>query len=93
MKQTMHNRFFATILLAMALSTGTISAQTFSHNIGILRTSLVTINGHQMQDVHEYRQVVYAAPGQQITLQRPDYQTYFKYTRWFDYQPMQQQPA
>ncbi len=57
---------------------------TFTHSQGASGRPMATVNGHQMQGVHTYTQVVYVAPNERKTLNLPE--TGFSYSRWYDYQ-------
>ncbi len=62
-----------------------VSAQ--SHYQGASGRPMVTVNGHQMQGVHEYHIVMYAKPSTNnstITLTLPE-KTNMVYCRWYDY--------
>lgn len=60
-------------------------AQTFQHADHTPNSTLIEINGHEMQSVHEYRQVVYVKNGKSVNLRRPDNRTFDRYIRWYDY--------
>lgn len=57
-------------------------AEGLTHTQGYSGRALLP-NG--MQDVYVLEQNVYVLPGQTVNLNRPDYQTFKNYVRWFDY--------
>lgn len=70
------------VVVALLTAAASAQAQVLTHSVGKQGTALAT-NG--MQVVHEYRQVIYATPGQAINLRRPDKASFFRYIRWYDY--------
>lgn len=57
----------------------------FEHSNGKSGRDYIYVNGHKMQDVHAYERTIYLAPNQEQRLYRPDYLTYYRYIRWFNY--------